>query len=161
VLKAEADQKEVELQYAVSTQERLIVRADIDGTAVFRDKNDLLGKPVSVGERIMLLAQPGDSWLQIQLPVQDAITLNTGARVRFFLNTDPLAAYAATLVQTSYEAEKTATDVLAYTVMADFSEKEKPRLGLKGTARLYGGWVPFSYYVMRRPIAWSRQHLGW
>lgn len=161
VLRAEADQKEVELQYSLSMQERLIVRAEADGTTVFRDKNDLLGKPVSIGERIMLLAAPDDSWLQIQLPVQDAITLSPGAAVRFFLNIDPLAAYSATLVQTSYEAEKTSNDVLAYTVMADFVGKDRPRLGLKGTARLYGGWVPFSYYVMRRPIAWLRQHLGW
>lgn len=161
VLKAEADQKEVELQYTISMQERSVVRADIDGTAVFRDRNDLLGKPVSVGEKIMLLAQPHDSWLQVQLPVQDAITLSKGADIRFFLNTDPLSAYAATLVQTSYEAEQTSHDVLAYTLMADFTKKDRPRLGLKGTARLYGNWVPFSYYIMRRPIAWLRQHLGW
>lgn len=160
VLQAEADQKEVELQYAISTQQRLVVRAEIDGTTVFRDKNDLLGKPVSVGERIMLLAQPGDSWLQVQLPVQDAITLSPGADVRFFLNIDPLAAYPAVLAQTSYEAEKTASDVLAYTIMADFSSA-KPRLGLKGTARLYGGWAPLSYYLLRKPLAWVRQHIGW
>ncbi len=161
VLKAESDQKEVELQYALSMQERAVVHAEADGTAVFRDRNDLLGKPASVGERIMLLAQPSDSWLQVQLPVQDAITLSKGARIRFFLNTDPLSAYSATLVQTSYEAEQTAHDVLAYTLMADFVGEKRPRLGLKGTARLYGGWVPFSYYVLRRPIAWVRQHVGW
>lgn len=161
VLRAEADQKDVELQYALSMQERLVVRAEIDGTTIFRDKNDLLGKPVSVGERIMLLAQPGDSWLQVQLPVQDAITLAPGSDVRFFLNVDPLAAYRAVLVQTSYEAERTASDILAYTIMAEFSAAQKPRLGLKGTARLYGGWVPLSYYLLRKPLAWVRQHLGW
>ncbi|MDQ8036259.1 MAG: biotin/lipoyl-binding protein [Pedobacter sp.] len=161
VLKAEMDQKEVELQYALSMQERSLVRAEVEGTAIFRDRNDLLGKPVSVGERIMLLAQPDDSWLQVQLPVQDAITLSKGSDIRFFLNTDPLSAFSATLVQTSYEAEQTSHDVLAYTLMADFSGGKRPRLGLRGTARLYGDWVPFSYYVMRRPISWVRQHMGW
>lgn len=161
VLQAEAEQKNVELQYAISLQERSVVRAEIDGTAIFRDRNDLLGKPVTVGEKVMLLAQSNDSWLQIQLPVQDAITLSRGADIRFFLNTEPLSSYTAKLVQTSYEAEQTSHDVLAYSLMADFSEKERPRLGLKGTARLYGSWVPFSYYIMRRPIAWLRQHLGW
>jgi hypothetical protein len=161
VLRAEAEQREVELEYARSMQERSVVRAEVAGTVVFRDRNDLLGKPVSVGERIMLLAQPADSWLQVQLAAQDAITLNPGADIRFFLNTDPLASYKARLVQTSYEAEQTAQDVLAYTLMADFTGDKKPRLGLRGTARVYGGWVPFSYYILRRPLAWLRQHMGW
>lgn len=161
VLSAYVEQKEAELRHALSLQERLTVRAEVDGTAIFQDKNRLLGKPVSVGERIMLLAQPGDSWLELHLPVEDAITLEQGAPVRFFLNIDPLAAYDARLVQTSYEAERTAQDILAYTLMADFAEGEQPRLGLKGTARLYGKRVPLAYYVLRRPLSWLRQHLGW
>lgn len=161
VLQAYVEQKEAELRYAESLQERLVVRAEKDGTAIYQDANRLLGKPVSVGERIMLLADPEDSWLEIHLPVEDAITLNAGASVRFFLNTDPLSGYGAELVQTSYEAEKTPQDILAYTLMADFTAPEHPRLGLKGTARLYSSRVPLIYYVLRRPLSWLRQYTGW
>lgn len=160
VLRALAEQREAELQHAQSLLERAVVRAEAAGVVVFQDRNDLLGRPMSVGERVMLLAAPEDSWLEIHMPVQDAITLDPGADVRFFLNIDPLAAYDAVLVRTSYEAEKTPQDVLAYTLMADFSEAEKPRLGLKGTARVYGKRVPLVYYVLRRPLAWTRQQLG-
>jgi hypothetical protein len=160
VLRAQAEQKDAELRYALSVQERATVRAEIDGTAVFQDRNELLGRPVSVGERVMLLALPSDSWLELHLPVEDAITLEAGADVRFFLNVDPLAAYDATLVQTSYEAEKTAQDVLAYTLMANSPHPPPPPLGLKGTARIYGSRVPLVYYVLRRPLAWARQRLG-
>lgn len=160
VLRAMTEQKEAELRYAQSLQDRSTVRAEIAGTAIFQDRNDLLGRPVSIGERVMLLAEPAESWLEIHLPVDDAITLEPGADVRFFLNVDPLAAFDATLVQTSYEAEKTAQDVLAYTLMADFTDEERPRLGLKGTARVYGSRVPLVYYVLRRPLAWARARLG-
>lgn len=160
VLQAFVAQRDAELRHALSVQARLVVRADSAGTAIFQDRNRLLGKPVAVGERIMLLARPEESWLELHLPVEDAITFEPGASVRFFLNIDPLAAYDATLAQTSYEAEKTAQDILAYTLMADF-KGEHPRLGLKGTARLYGARVPLGYYVLRRPLAWLRQYLGW
>lgn len=160
VLRAVAEQKDAELRHAISLQERAVVRAEIDGTAVFQDRNELLGRPVSIGERVMMLAQPADSWLELHLPVEDAITLEPGADVTFFLNIDPLASYDATLVQTSYEAEKTPQDVLAYKLMADFAEGDRPRLGLKGTARVYGNRVPLFYYVLRRPLAWARQWVG-
>ncbi len=161
VLRAITDQKNAELAYALSLLARATVKADIDGMAVFQDRNDLLGRPMSIGERVMLLAQPTDSWLEMHLPVNDAITLEPGADVRFFLNVDPLAAYDASLVQTSYEAEKTSQDELAYTLMADFTDAERPRLGLKGTARIYGSRVPLVYYLLRRPLTWVRQRLGW
>lgn len=161
VLQAQVEQKDAELRQAVAQQERAVVRADIDGTAVFQDRNDLLGRPVTVGERVMQLAEPADSWLELHMPVEDAMTLERGADVRFFLNVDPLAAFDATLVQTSYEAEMTPQDVLAYTLMAEFTQDERPRLGLRGTARVYGSRVPLVYYVLRRPLAWARQRLGW
>lgn len=160
VLQAQVEQKDAELRQAVSQQERATVRAEIDGTAVFQDRNDLLGHPVSVGERVMQLAQPDDSWLELHLPVEDAMTLDRGADVRFFLNIDPLDSYDATLVQTSYEATMTPQGVLAYTLFAEFTDADRPRLGLKGTARVYGGRVPLLYYVLRRPLAWARARLG-
>lgn len=161
VLQAQIDQRQADLQHALTLQERLAVRADIDGTIIFRDRSDLIGRPVSVGERVMLLAEPQDSWLEIHLPVNDAVALEPGALVRFFLNIDPLSAFDATLVQTSYEPERTSQEVLAYTLMAEFAEAEKPRLGLQGVARIYSSRAPLGYYVLRRPIVWLRQGLGW
>jgi multidrug efflux pump subunit AcrA (membrane-fusion protein) len=160
VLRATVEQKDAELRHMLSVQARSVVRAEMAGTAVFQDRNELLGRPVTVGERVMLLARPEDSWLELHLPVEDAISIDAGAEVRFFLNIDPLSAYDATLVQTSFEAAKTAQDVLAYTLMADFAGTGRPRLGLKGTARVYGNRVPLVYYVLRRPLAWARQRLG-
>lgn len=161
VLRAMVDQKEAELQYALSLQQRVVVRAEIAGTAIFSDRNEWLGRPVIVGERVMQLAKPEETWLELHMPVSDAINLESGVEVRFFPNVDPLSAYDATLVRSSYEAEKTAQDVLAYTLMAEFAGSERPRLGLKGTARVYGSRVPLSYYLLRRPFAWLRQHVGW
>ena len=78
-----------------------------------------------------------------------------------FLNIDPTHPLDAQLRQTSYEAEVTPDDILAFRLKASFDEgTQLPRIGLKGTAKIYGNQVPLIYYLMRRPISAVRQTLG-
>lgn len=36
-----------------------------------------------------------------------------------------------------------------------------PRIGSRGTARVYGRWVPLAYALFHRPIASLRQFFGY
>jgi hypothetical protein len=95
------------------------------------------------------------------LPVADAINLEPGAKVQFFLNIDPAAPISAELYFAAYQAEVTPDEALAYRLKARFRQTEAlPRIGLKGTAKVFGSRVPFVYYVLRRPLAALRQWLG-
>ena len=161
LLNARVEEKSAEVRYTAELLGRIHVRAEHNGIAVFSDANDWLGKPVVVGEKVLTLANPDDAELQIQLPVDDAINLEPGARVRMFLNIDPTHPLDAQLRQTSYEAEVTPDDILAFRLKASFDEGTPlPRIGLKGTAKIYGNRVPLFYYLMRRPISAVRQTLG-
>ena len=45
--------------------------------------------------------------------------------------------------------------------IADFdAETTPPRIGLHGTAKIYGHPVPLAFYLFRRPIASARRMLG-
>ena len=161
LLRAEMQQKSAEVSYTAELLERIDVRALRDGVAVFNDPNDWLGKPLETGEKVLSLAAPLDTELKIWLPVEDAISLEPGARVRVFLNIDPTTPVDAQLKQTSYEAEVTPAGVLAFPLRAFFAnESSRPRLGLKGTAKIYGDKVTLFYYLMRRPIAAMRRITG-
>jgi hypothetical protein len=48
----------------------------------------------------------------------------------------------------------------AYRVRATLDAPTTHRVGLKGTAKAQGDWVPAIYWVMRRPIATLRSTLG-
>ncbi|OQX32365.1 MAG: hypothetical protein B0D96_12165 [Candidatus Sedimenticola endophacoides] len=140
---------------------RVEVRAAHDGIAIYYSPNDWLGKPVVTGQRIMTLADPANAGVRIDLPVSDAIALEPGARVRLFLDTDPLRPLEARLVRTSYEARLTPQGHLAFELDARLPDATPPpRIGLKGTAKLYGEPVPLYYYLLRRPLARLRQWLG-
>ena len=110
----------------------------------------------------MEIADPVRIQLKINLAIEDAIVLNEGAEVEVFLDADPLHPVEATISSTSYIAEKYNQDTLTYRVYAEFSDtdKEKLRIGLQGTAKLYGERVSVFFYLFRRPISYVRQFLG-
>jgi len=161
LLKAKVKEREAELEYVGTLLKRLVVRSEKAGIAVFADVNDWLGKPVRVGEKIMFLADPKLTELQLWVPVADAINLASNAPVQLFLNTEPTHPLSAHLYQASYEAELTPDGWLAFRAKARFTGYNSlPRIGLKGTGKIYGAKVNLYYYLLRRPLAALRQALG-
>lgn len=140
---------------------RTIITAPKAATVVLDKVEDWLGKPVQVGERILLLANENDLEVEAWLAVSDAIALEKGSAVKVFLNASPLASLKATIKYISYEAQIRPDGILAHRVLADISTNQTlPRLGARGTARLEGETVPFIYWMLRRPLATVRQYVG-
>ncbi|MDR3440648.1 HlyD family efflux transporter periplasmic adaptor subunit [Telmatospirillum sp.] len=161
VLKAKMDQRRADVAYSKSLLDRIHVTASRSGIAVFDDPNDWIGRPVTIGERLMEIADPGQVELEIWLPVADAITLKPGAEVEFFLNVSPGEPLRATLRQASYEATMSPGNLLGYRLKASLAPTAKvPRIGLRGTAKVYGETVSLFYYLARRPLASARQLFG-
>jgi multidrug efflux pump subunit AcrA (membrane-fusion protein) len=161
VLQGRVREREAELAFLDGQLARVQVRAPADGVAVFGDPNDWIGRPVQTGERIMLLADPADPGVLIWLPVADAINLEPGAEIRVFLSVAPLTPLTATLTQTSYQATVSPDGVAAYRIRGSFEDApEVARIGLRGTAKVYGGRYPLIYLVLRRPLATLRAWAG-
>jgi hypothetical protein len=162
VLKGKMDQRRADVTYAQSLMTRIQVTASRGGLAIYDDPNDWIGKPVSIGERLLDIAYPAQAELEIWLPVADAITLKPGAEVEFFLNVAPNAPLGAKLRQASYEATLGPGNVLGYRLKATLDDAaHPPRIGLRGTAKVYGEKVTLFYYLARRPLAAVRQLVGW
>jgi hypothetical protein len=160
-LQGRLEQGRAEAAYVASLLDRLSVKADRPGIAVFEDRNDWTGRPVTIGERILTIADPSRAELEIRLSVPDAITLEPGAPVAFFLNVAPERPIHAVLRYASYEATPSPDGVLSYRLKATLAEGETaPRIGLKGTAKIYGHRVSLFYFLMRRPLAAVRQVVG-
>ncbi len=159
---AEFKVKIAERDYARELLARTVVKATRPGRVIFGDKRDLIGKPTSTGERIMEVADPAHVEIRIDVATSDSIILSDGKRVKLFLDSDPLNARSATVRRTDYQAKPTEAGTLAFRVIAQIDEdgQPPPRLGIRGTAQLYGERVPFAYYLLRRPIASLRQWIG-
>lgn len=162
LLEGRLQQRRAELATVQVQLRRTQVMAPRAGVAVFSDPNDWLGKPVAIGERIMQVADPAQPAMQIQLAVADAIALEPGAEVTLFLTAYPLSPLKGKILETSYQARPSDEGVVAYRLLASIDgEHEHARLGLHGTAKLYGGRVLLGYYLLRRPLATLRGWSGW
>lgn len=159
LLAARVEQKRAERDYARELLKRSEVRAERDGIAVFADAERWTGKPVQTGERLLQIADPGQAELRIELAVGDAIALEPNAQVALFLDSDPLQRHLATLQRAAYEAQPTPGGQLAYRLDAQFDEAA-PRIGLRGTAKIFGERAPLALYLLRRPLAGLRQSVG-
>lgn len=160
LIRLEMEKAKDERAYLSELASRSVVRSGVSGTAVFSDASELAGRPVSLGEKIMTLADPQKTSLKILLPVQDAIDVSVGSDVGFFMYAMPEKARKATVSFVSYEAEPVPEGFLAYRVKADFKEQAPYRIGTRGIAKIYGRRVPFAYYALRRPLSALRRWFG-
>ena len=161
VLNARVQEKQAEVTYLTELLAKSRLTAPQGGVAVFSSQDDWRGRPVQVGERVMLIADPSLIDITIFLPPEDAVELEAGAPVELLLHVDPLSPIKAQIERASYEATQTAEGGLAYIVRAQLEPGQGlPRIGLRGTAKVYGGQVSLGYYLLRKPLAFVRRSLG-
>ncbi|MEO5378858.1 MAG: efflux RND transporter periplasmic adaptor subunit [Magnetococcus sp. DMHC-6] len=161
MLAAQIEERQKEVVYTEALLTRSVVRAQQAGIVILNDPEQWQGRPVQVGERILMIANPALAELDLQLSVQDAIVLEPGSRIVVFLNIDPLHPLTAQLYHAAYEATPTPEGTLAYRLRARFDTKSPPRIGLKATAKIIGQPTTLFYYLFRRPLTAVRQWIGW
>ncbi|RAU20268.1 hypothetical protein CU669_19370 [Paramagnetospirillum kuznetsovii] len=161
VLSGRMEERAAEAAYLRGLLERIKVKAPRSGLAVLDDPSEWIGRPVSIGERVMSIADERDTEIEAWLAVGDAVDLDPGMKVTVFLNADPLHPVRASLRFVGYEAQSRSDSTVAYRLRATLMEEgTKPRLGLKGTARIEAGRVPILYWLVRRPLAAVRHMVG-
>lgn len=160
LLSGKIREKRAEVDYLEDQLSRARVLAPQDGIVLVDDPSEWIGRPVAVGERVMRIAIPDDKEIEVWVAMGDAIPLVEGASVNLYLNASPLAPVKATLRYVAHEAVQRPDGSYAYRVRAHLEGSTEHRVGLKGTAKLYGESVPFAYWLMRRPWATIRSTLG-
>jgi hypothetical protein len=153
-------ERRAEADFLSGQLERSHILAPRDGIVIFDDPSEWIGRPVQTGERIMRIADPHDVEIEAWIPIGDAIPLQEGAAVSLYLASDPFASVTAKLRYLNHDASPRPEGVYAYRARAVLDAPTRHRIGLKGTAKLYGGWVPLGYWVLRRPLAAIRQFLA-
>ena len=161
LLTGKIEERRAELGFLADQLKRARVLAPQDGIVLFDDPSEWIGKPVSVGERVMRIAVPGDVEVEAWVPLADAIPLPDQAGVSLYLNASPFAPVEAAVRYFAHEAVERPDGQHAYRLRARLSASTEHRVGLKGTARIQGRWVPLAYWMLRRPLAGMRAWVGW
>ena len=160
VLVGKVEERRAEINALQEQLTRARVLAPQAGVVLMDDPSEWIGKPVATGERILRIATLDDVEVEAWLPLADAIGLSPGDSVTLYLSANPLSPVSASLRYMAHDAVQRPDGTFAYRVRATLDGKTTHRVGLKGTAKLHGGWVPLSYWVLRRPWATVRAYLG-
>jgi multidrug efflux pump subunit AcrA (membrane-fusion protein) len=160
LLLGKVDEKRAEVDYLNEQLQRARVLSPQAGVVLMDDPAEWMGKPVAVGERILRIAALDDAEVEAWLPLADAIDLQPGAPLSLYLSASPLSPVSAKLRYLAHDAVQRPDGNFAYRVRASLTEKTSHRVGLKGTVKLQGDWVPLCYWAMRRPLATARAYLG-
>lgn len=161
LLQAKIEEKTIEYQYLVGEYQKSIVTAQVPGTVIFDDPAELIGKPLMTGEKVLAIANDAEVEIQAWLALGDMIELRTGDAVTMYLNSSPFEPVAGHVRYVAFEPAQQPDGSVAYRVRAAIGDATRsPRLGLKGTAKLSGRVVPLIYWVFRKPLAVTRQTIG-
>lgn len=162
VLRITLEKYVAEVNYLTEMLARTHVVADTNAIAIVDNSDEMVGRPVQLGERLLTLVDEAQLELELWVPVGDDIRLDPGAEVRFFPNVAPDEAYRGELLSMDYQAQVSPLGTLAYRARAslDVPAGAPSRIGMRGTGKLYGERVSLFYYLFRRPISFVRRTLG-
>ncbi len=159
-IQSEISLKQIEYDYATQKLQRSVLRSPKNGVAVFSDAQSIIGKPIPTGQSIMQVASLADAELFIRIPVQSMLRIDDDVPVEFYMNVAPLETLEGRILSMGYQASADADGLLTYKVRASLPEGYSPRIGWKGTAKVYGEWSVLIYAVLRRPLISLRDITG-
>ncbi len=161
LLELELEQERARLRLAEYNDAMMEVRADTSGRVVIDDPNEWRGKPVEVGQRVMMLVNPHSTQARIWLPVDDNIHFDESKPVKINLNAFPEHTFLADLAYVADNVSMNQSNTPSIVAEADWlGEPEGLKLGLQGSASLHGEEVSLGYWVLRKPWGWARRTFG-
>ena len=161
VLLGKIGEKQADVDFLESQFQRAHVLAPQDGVVLFDDPSEWIGRPVQTGERIMKVAAPQDVEIEAWIAVGDAIALPEAAPISLYLAARPFDAVSGQVRSLGHDALVRPDGNYAYRLRARLDTLSTERVGLKGTVKVQGAWVPLVYWMLRRPLALIRQVIAY
>lgn len=151
----------LDLEYAKARAEELAGKSPKEGVALIDNPDEWQGRPVKVGERIMIISDPTQTKVRMWIPEADNIQIDMTKPVRVYLNPSPEKSYYVKLNFIAHEAQLSEKQVASFMAEGDWvTPPTDIRLGVKGSAVLYGERVSFLYYIFRKPLNTVRNFVG-
>lgn len=155
------DKEKVRLELAEYHESLLNGISPLNGIVMLDNPDEWRGKPVKVGEKIMKISEIGKTKIEISIAESDNIVLDMGQPIKIYLNIHPEVSYEAKLTYIANESTISDQQIPSFIADADWIKPpENVKLGLKGTAILYGENVSLFYFLLRKPIAYFRHLIG-
>ena len=102
-LAAQVDLKKAELNSVTKRLKNSKIYSTQNGIAIVDRKSEWQGRPVSVGEKIITIANQNEIEFLIWLPVKDSLVIQKNSLVKVFLDINPMKSLEGKLLRASYQ----------------------------------------------------------
>jgi multidrug resistance efflux pump len=146
-----------------SEQELLMAKvlSPISGVVLLDSPEKWRGNPVQLGELVLKVSDPSETKISIWIPEDDNIALDSSKQTRIMLNVSPEETFEGKLDYISSYGDVNEKGIPGFKAEANWVKTpENAKMGLKGTAVLYGEDVSMFYWIVRRPWTTVRKFLG-
>lgn len=160
-LQGRLEEKRAEVAYLEGLNQRAVLTSPREGIALLDEPSEWAGRPVTAGERLMAVADERAAEIEGWLAPGDMIELPVGAEATLYLDTQPLSPVDGILRYVAHDPVARPDGRYAYRLRARLAPGEDvPRIGLTGSVRVAGNYVPLVYWVLRKPLAAARSFVG-
>lgn len=161
LLNLKLKKEQIALALAETQAAKLDVKAPAAGVAMIDDPEEWQGRPVRIGEKVLTVSDPHRTKLKIWIPEGDNVVITQSKPILVNLHINPDKEYRAELVYIGFESKIGEGEVPAYQAEANWETPPNDiKLGLKGTAILYGENVSLFYFLIRKPWSTFRRVTG-
>lgn len=160
-LRIKLQKEKVRLELAEYQVKKLEVPSPLNGVVMLDDPEQWRGKPVRIGEKVLMVSSPKLTKVRMWIPESDNVILDRSKPLKIFLNVSPEHSIRAKLIYIADYAEVSEKGVPSFVSEAEWiNPSTDVKMGLKGTAILYGQDVSLFYWIVRRPWAAFRNLVG-
>ncbi len=167
IMQYKLKQEQIRLKLAEYRASQLQVTAKVAAEVIpLADPDEWRGRPVEIGEKVLMLAKSGEILLRIWISEADNVCFASDAPVKILFNAMPDESFTALLEYVAPTVTLSTAGVPSVMAEGQFTgmtpEKKKLlRPGLKGNAIIYGDQVSVAYWLLRKPWTAMRKIFAW
>lgn len=161
VINIEKEKAAIELDFEKYKASLLAVDAPEEGMIILDSPESWRGRPVKIGEKVLEVSNPKKTSIKIWIPESDNVPLDDKIPIKVFLNTDPGTSFPAKIEYIGNETVLSDLEIPSYAAKANWIDQQPKdvKIGVRGTAILYGENVSLFYYLTRKPWYALREYL--
>lgn len=161
ILELKRQKAEVNLALLRYEAGRLDIPSPIDGVVILENRDEWRGHPVEIGQKIMVVTDPDKTKVRFWIPENDNVKVNLNEPIKVVLNITPWITDEAKITYIGNASTVPANNIPSFEAEADWVKKpQDARIGLKGSAILYGEHVSLIYFLFRKPWSYARAMVG-
>ncbi|MFZ3263966.1 MAG: efflux RND transporter periplasmic adaptor subunit [Terriglobales bacterium] len=150
-----------ELERARERLEKTRLRSPIDGVVATPNVETMVGRHLAKGDTLAEVVNTSSAMVDVAIDQDDIAYLKPRAESSVKLESFPTKTFKGNVVIVSPKSEASGDNRVFFVRVSVPNPDGKIRSGMQGRGKVWAGWRPAGYVLLRRPLMWIWSKLWW